>query len=159
MLFTRPYYTLALIGLSLATPQTAAAQGDEAAILMTIDRLFEGMGTADTIMVKSVFHPEGRLVTIDERENQQQTRVTPLKEFLGGIAQSGGDWAERYWSPVLRIDGELAAVWAEYDFHLAGAFSHCGTDAFHLIRTESGWRILNVAYTKRTESCEGPPGG
>lgn len=159
MLFQRPYYVLALIALSLATPHTGAAQGDEEAILMTIDRLFEGMRAADTIMVKSVFHPEGRLVTIEARENEQETRVTSLKEFLGGVARSGGDWAERYWSPLLHLDGDLATVWAEYDFHLRGEFSHCGIDAFHLIRTESGWKILSIAYTKRTEGCEDPPGG
>jgi hypothetical protein len=58
-------------------------------------------------------------------------------------------------------DGDLATVWAPYDFHRNVQFSHCGTDAFDLLRTADGWRLTGGAYTVETESCPecplGPP--
>ena len=54
-------------------------------------------------------------------------------------------------------------VWAPYDFHVNGAFSHCGVDVFSLVRTAEGWRIAAVAYTVEREGCApsplGPPPG
>jgi hypothetical protein len=34
-----------------------------------------------------------------------------------------------------------------------GEFSHCGVDAFILVLTEDGWRILSIADTRTTEGC------
>ena len=35
---------------------------------------------------------------------------------------------------------------------LAG-LSHCGTDAFQLLRTTEGWRIVALADTYQAEGC------
>lgn len=55
--------------------------------------------------------------------------------------------------PQVRIDETLATVWTQYDFHLAGKFSHCGVDAFHLLKTATGWKIVSLADTSRMEGC------
>jgi hypothetical protein len=51
----------------------------------------------------------------------------------------------------------MAQVWAPYDFHLDGKFSHCGVDMFTLVQGKDGWRIAAIAYTGRKDAC--PPGG
>ena len=48
---------------------------------------------------------------------------------------------------------------APYDFHRDGEFSHCGVDAFTLVRTESGWKISGGVYTVETEGCAPSPLG
>lgn len=58
----------------------------------------------------------------------------------------------------ISMDGNLAAVWAEYQVVINGSVSHCGFDAFHLIKRAEGWRILNVADTFRRTEC-GPVWG
>ena len=65
---------------------------------------------------------------------------------------------ERMWNPEVRIDGDLATLWAPYDLHYGGEFSHCGIDAFQLVRGEDRrWRIVSVAYTRRTTGCSSAP--
>jgi hypothetical protein len=38
--------------------------------------------------------------------------------------------------PPVRIAHDLAAVWARFEFLVAGKMDHCGTDLFNLIRTD-----------------------
>jgi hypothetical protein len=44
-------------------------------------------------------------------------------------------------------------VWTEYDFHLGDKFSHCGVDAFHLLKTSAGWKVVALSDTARREGC------
>ena len=61
-------------------------------------------------------------------------------------------WANAF-DPEVRIDGGLATVWAEYTFRVNDTISHCGVDAFQLVRTGDGWKILFVSDTRRTTGC------
>jgi hypothetical protein len=61
------------------------------------------------------------------------------------------------WDPRVELSGDLAALWAPYDFHLGERFSHCGHDAFHLRRTGEGWQIVALSYTIRRTGCAAPP--
>jgi hypothetical protein len=56
------------------------------------------------------------------------------------------------------MQGRIATVWAPYDFWIDGKFSHCGVDAFDLIKTDKGSRIAGGAYTVELK-CEPSPLG
>jgi hypothetical protein len=44
-------------------------------------------------------------------------------------------------------------VWTYYEFRIGATFSHCGTDAFHFVKDDSGWLITGLAYTIQREGC------
>jgi hypothetical protein len=150
---------LGILASLLVFSAPVAAQTDEEQVLAVIERLFEGMRTADTLLVASLFHPEARLVAIDTRAGRREERVVTLESFVAAVAGSERQWNERIWDHEFRIDADLAMVWAKYDFHIGDRFSHCGVDAFHLVRTESEWKIISILYTRRSDDCESPPGG
>ncbi len=60
---------------------------------------------------------------------------------------------ERYWDGKIITDGNIATVWAPYDFYLNGAFSHCGVDLFYLVKENMSWRIAHFGYT-RNKNCK-----
>jgi hypothetical protein len=66
---------------------------------------------------------------------------------------------ERMWDPEVRIQGAIAAVWTRYDFHRDGKFSHCGTDAFNLVKTAEGWKIASAMWTVERTGCVPSPLG
>ena len=76
-----------------------------------------------------------------------------MDQFLASIAKPGDTLYERMWDPEVRVDGDIAALWAPYDFRIGERFSHCGHDAFHLVRQDGRWRISAIAYTVREEDC------
>ena len=45
-----------------------------------------------------------------------------------------GAYRERYWDPVVHIRGSLAVVWTPYEFWIDGKTSHCGIDAFEMVK-------------------------
>jgi hypothetical protein len=60
-----------------------------------------------------------------------------------------GVWDERIVITDLKIDGDLASVWAPYKFYLDDKFSHCGVDVFQLMKTAAGWKIIYIVDTRR----------
>ena len=47
-------------------------------------------------------------------------------------------------------------VWAKYAFYAGEQLSHCGVDAFQLVKGAEGGKIFHIADTRRREGCETP---
>lgn len=151
-----------VLGLPMLLSVTAfpvRAQADEQAVLATVRQLFTGMRTRDSTAMNQVFVPEARLVATAVRNGQTVVSMIPAARFVAQVAAATGPaWNETIQDPEIRVDGDLATVWAYYEFHLGDRFSHCGIDAFQLARTAAGWRITQVADTRRTTGCRSQEG-
>ncbi len=139
---------------SIAGAQTSAAQPDErAAVLAVVQRLWDGMKARDTAMVRSVFDSSAVLSRVATRGDEARVQLTPVSGFIAALGRATEPWNETMYAPEVRIDGPLASVWTEYDFHLGDKFSHCGVDAFQLLKTSAGWKIVALSDTARREGC------
>ena len=58
---------------------------------------------------------------------------------------------EKIHDPLIRIDNDLAVVWAPFDYFIDGKVDHCGTDLFNLVRKDGKWLIASVADTGRKD--------
>jgi hypothetical protein len=50
-------------------------------------------------------------------------------------------------------------LWTPYDLYRNGSFSHCGVDAFTLVRGTRGWLVASVIYTIEPTGCAPSPLG
>ena len=154
----RPFQWL-LPTLLLVIPSATAAQGssnapdERAAVLAVVQRLWDAMKARDTAMARSVFDSSAMLSRAVTRNGEARVQLTPVSAFLEALSHATEPWNERMFAPEVRIDGSLATVWTEYDFHLGDKFSHCGVDAFQLLKTSAGWKIVALADTARREGC------
>jgi hypothetical protein len=151
--------TLAVPTRAAAQDERAAAQDERAAVLATVQRVFDGMQRRDTALLRSAFLPGARLYGMrTRRDGQAVVQQITEQQFAESVARdTRGEWLERAFVPEVRIEGTLATVWAWYDFHLGGEFSHCGVDAVQLLKTADGWRIVTLSDTfQRTECPERP---
>lgn len=137
-------------------PLSAQAQEDE--VLSVVNRLFDGMRTKDSSMVRSVFHPNARMVSF-RGDSTVPGSIDRFVQFMGTPSEE--IWNEPIWDAEVRVDGNLAMVWTKYAF-LRGPngdqLSHCGVDAFFLHRGAGGWKISVLTDTRQQEGCEMPPG-
>ena len=134
--------------------QASAPVPDERdAVLAVVQRLWDGMRTRDTALVRSVFDSTALLTRVVTRDGVSRVQVLPISGFIEALGRSTETWNERMFSPEVRIDGALATVWTEYDFHLGTQFSHCGVDAFQLLKTSAGWKVVALSDTARREGC------
>lgn len=138
-----------------ATTAAPAKTSDDAGAIA--DLLFAAMREKNGEKIRALFLPEGRLITIQKPRTgagPSKMRVLSGDEFAQVIAAGQGDYIERMTTKTVEVQGELALVSGRYTFHVGDKFSHCGSNAFQLIRTEAGWKIANGASTLEFE-CGG----
>jgi hypothetical protein len=136
------------------TPAALSAQGvTEREVLATVERVFEGMRTADSAMVRSGFVDGARFALLDTTGT---VRFQSIDGWVRAIANSNRRWQEPIYDVQVRVDGSLAQVWAPYTFYLDGAVRHCGVDAIELLKTSQGWKITQLSDTQRRDSCPDP---
>ena len=151
---TTAILAFAVFALPLHAQSTSS---DEAEVLAVVEALFDGMRAADSAAVRATLHPEARLVGVADGEDGPVLRAEPMDGFVSAVGTPHEEtWDERIWDPEVRIDGRLATVWVPYAFYLGETLSHCGFDAFQLYESVDGWRIFQIADTRRREGCEIP---
>lgn len=133
---------------------TAASAADRDAVIGAVQSLFDAMRTRDTVALRTIFTPSAQLVSIRTVAGAPaRFQTQPLAAFVTAIARAPEELVERMWDPRVEIGGDLASLWAPYDFRIGANFSHCGHDAVHLVRTAEGWKIAGITYTVITTGC------
>jgi hypothetical protein len=150
------FLTLALLAGAFAHETNAATPPtDETDARQVVDKLFTGMRTGDSTLVRSVFTKTAALTSISK--NAADSVVTH-KGSIDGFVKAVGtphkdQWDERIYDVKVSIDGPMAVVWAPYKFYLGDKFSHCGVNVFNLIKTGAGWKINDITDTRRKDAC------
>lgn len=137
----------------LALTSTVQAQTTEDSVKTTINRLFEGMKNADTVLLKSAFTDDPILQTVaTNKKKQVYIKTDKFKDFVKFIGdQKVGKADERVEFETIRIDGPLAMVWAPYQFYYKGKFHHCGVNSFQLVWIDNNWKIQYLIDTRRKD--------
>lgn len=146
----------ALLVLTALPAPPLSGQSPEDEVVQVVQDLFDAMRARDRSALEAVFTDGARLSRgVTGPDATFAVRHTPMDQFVDGIVTAETDALldERIYNPEVRIDGNLATVWVEYDFYLGEEFSHCGVDAFQLAHDGTRWRIFQIADTQQREGC------
>jgi len=146
-------FALVFCALALGAAKAEAQSTAEQEVLAVVARMFDGMRAQDTAMIRSTLFTDVKLLTTGTREGKPVARVEGMDGFMQSIAKATGKLDEKIMSPEVRIEDNLATVWVRYEFYFNDKYSHCGIDAFQLVKTEAGWKIATIADTRR-QSCK-----
>jgi hypothetical protein len=130
---------------------------DQKAVRQVVDALFDAMRAADGEAFSALFHEQARLMSTGLRNGQPflvQTDLAQFQQSVAGAEQGALD--ERIWDVMIHVNGSLATAWTPYAFYHNGNFSHCGVNAFQMIASAEGWKILQITDTRQQEGCEIP---
>lgn len=136
---------------------TLSAQSElEAAVLAPIHQLFDGMRAGDSSMVHAAFYPTARLqTTYTDKNGDPQIHTGDLGQFMVSIGTPHEQmYDEQIWGYEVKIEDNLATVWTPYTFYLGETMSHCGVNAFQVAKTGEGWKIIQIADTRKKEGCK-----
>lgn len=137
----------ALLLLAAATTLHAATP-EEQAVLAPVHAMFDGMAKRDAAAFKEPLLPGGTMVLMRDGKPNQMT-FDAITERVGMPGTTHIE--ERIHDPLVRIDNDLAVVWAPFEYLIDGKVDHCGTDLFNLIRKDGRWLIASVADTARKD--------
>ena len=73
-----------------------------------------------------------------------------MVDFIAALGASPVGWDERIGDIEVHLDDGLATAWTAYRLFVGERFIHCGVNAFTLVQDADGWRILQIADTRRT---------
>jgi hypothetical protein len=128
-----------------------AATAEQQAVLAPVMALFDGMTKRDPKLIMKPLLTGGTMVLMREGKPAQMT----FEAFAERVARPEPTHIEeRIHDPLVRIDHDLAVVWAPFQFLVDGKVDHCGTDLFNLVRVDGEWLIASIADTGR-DNCRG----
>lgn len=134
--------------------RSATTDPREREVLDVISRLFDAMRAGDSAAARALFEPGARLQSIATRQGVLTVSEDSLGSFMRAIGTPHPQpYDERTTNERVLIDGPFAVAWTDYTFYLGDQKSHCGVNAFRLVRRPSGWRILGITDTRRRETC------
>ncbi|MGK6320182.1 nuclear transport factor 2 family protein [Sphingomonas sp. DT-204] len=129
---------------------------EESAVLAPIEAMFAGLAARDGARILAQTRPEGgATVAVEKPDGTRSLKHLSWAEFAGGIKPGPERYEERSGTPAVDIDGDIAMVWAPYQFLIDGKVHHCGVNHFDLVRESGQWKVLNVTWSHRTTGCEG----
>ena len=133
---------------------------EEQAAGAVADALFAAMRAKDAAAIRATFLETGQLTALDQPRTGTgfpKTRHYTAEAFAKLIAEAqAGEFNERMPNKEVKIYGNAAVVVGRYTFHVGDKFSHCGTNAFHLLKTATGWKIANATSTLEFAQCDAP---
>jgi hypothetical protein len=134
-----------------ASAATSADSAEQQAVLDPVTQLFDGMAKRDAAMMKKPLLAGGTMVLMRDGKPVQMT----FEDFADRVGKPGTKKIqERIHDPLVRIDHDLAVVWAPFEFLVDDKVDHCGTDLFNLVHTDGKWVIASIADTGRND-CAG----
>lgn len=134
---------------------------EEQAALAVADSALAAISRSDFIALTDLMLDSA--ITASVREANGGSRVR-FRQRAQERRTPAGHYTERGFRAEVRVSGPLAVVWLPYDFYLDGRWSHCGVDAFTLLKADGRWRIATLVWSvEQPPACaphpDGPPPG
>jgi len=130
----------------------ANCQIEEEAILEVVNEFFHTMEKKDSVAFNNLFLENAYAYSIRKNGDSTITRSSILK------ASATKDVLKerlREEEITIHVNGNVAAVWAPYDFWINGKHSHCGYEIFTFIKNQESWKIASLTYSveENTYGC------
>ena len=150
---------VAIIFTAMVSVSAFAQKADDSKdALAVVNKMFDMMAAHKPAEIVALHTPEAQLVAImKNKEGKSIIRTIKAEDFSKNFAEKKAELLEDMYAPKVDVFGDFAQISGRYVFFVNGKILHCGVNAFHLVRTDAGWRILNITYSSRSAGCEATP--
>lgn len=146
--------TTIIFTLAISIPAFAQKTDDSKDALSVVNKLFEMMAAHKPAEIVALHTAEAQLVAVmKNREGKSANLTFTAAAFSKNFAEKRAELKEDMYAPKVEIYGDLALVWGRYVFFVDGKISHCGVNAFHLVRTDAGWKIGGASSSMEPQGC------
>ena len=145
---------------------TSSVQSEQAAARGEIEKVIEQFRTSiidrDKARFLGLFLKDSPVVwqnvtgdaNLQERRKKkpdaQKVRVDPSRgpaSFIDGIVSDSRRSEETFDNIRIETDGDVASVFFDYRFLSDGRETNHGKEAWHLVRSDDGWKIVSVIWS------------
>jgi len=141
--------------IAIFTVSAFAQKTDDAKdTVAVVNKMFAEMAAHNPAGIVALYTKEAQLAAvIKNKEGKSVTKTFPVEAFSKNFAEKKSVLEENMYAPEVKVFGDLALVWGRYVFFVDNKISHCGVNAFHLVRTDTGWLIAGASTTIEPQGC------
>lgn len=140
-----------LVGLNaLAQSKTEIEKNS---VMEKVNQFFVALEKKDTMLYNKLVLKGGQIWTVRKLKDSTKTSMRSFSDDITKLAGMNTVIQERPLSFEINIHQDIAIAWVPYTLSLSGKFSHCGVDVFTLLKTDDGWKIVNLSYSVEPDGC------
>jgi hypothetical protein len=122
--------------------------------LAVVNKLWEAMTAHKPADIVALHTAEAQLVAImKNKEGKTVIRTIKAADFANNFAEKKAELLEDMYAPKVELFGDFAQVTGRYVFFVNSKISHCGVNAFHLVRADGVWKIAGASSTMEPQGC------
>jgi hypothetical protein len=154
----RPFIIVVALA-SFASPARAQTIGaDSAAAIAVADSLLAALSSGDSKTLARLTLDSAVVGGVGLRGGVERLSLRTWGLYINRTGAS--TFTERGFDATARVQGGVAHVWMPYDLYVGDKWSHCGVDAFTLMKSEGRWRVAALIYTiEQPPACRRHPAG
>ena len=124
----------------------------EKEIIEKVNQFFEALEMQDTTLFNSLAYADAEIWTVRRRQDSVRVGHRKYSDDTKHFDPKRVIY-ERALQYDIKIHHDIAVAWVPYTLHVNQDFSHCGVDVFTFLRTNEGWKIVNLAYSIEPDGC------
>ena len=151
---------LSLLPLLLLAPASRAQTADvETKVAIAVaDSVLVALSSGDNATLKRLTLDSAIVGGAGVRNGVERLSVGSWVRFTSRTGPS--EFTERGFGATARVQDRVAQVWVPYDLYIGKTWSHCGVDAFTLLKSDGRWRVASLIYTiEQPPACQKHPAG
>ncbi|BAH40746.1 MAG TPA: hypothetical protein DGD08_18305 [Gemmatimonas aurantiaca] len=155
--FAAPFSLLLLL---LVAPVCLAQSPDAniRAVIAVADSVLVALSNGDNVTLKRLTLDSAIVGTVGVRNGAERMAIGSWAPYTSRTGPS--DFTERGFGATARVQDRVAQVWVPYDLYVGKTWSHCGVDAFTLVKSDGRWRVASLIYTiEQPPACKKHPAG
>jgi hypothetical protein len=155
--------TVAIMALMASAPD-ARAQGstscplpqDTKGIPAALDAVIGGRADKDPACLRALFLPEARFVPVrTDSTGKHVSRIFTVDDYVANKGKMGADVLdEKQVKYSISEFGDVAHLWSTYVLKVNGKQVARGVNSVQAVRTDAGWRVLEVAWQAETPQLQ-----
>ena len=145
----------------MAVGPMARAQGTDAesrAVIAIADSVLAALTSGDNATLARLTIDSAVVGGVGLRDGVERMSLRSWGLYVNRTGPS--TFTERGFDATARVQDRVAQVWVPYDLYVGTTWSHCGVDAFTLMKSGGGWRVAALIYTiEQPPACRRHPSG
>jgi hypothetical protein len=149
--------TLALV-CSTPSARAQAVHAEDRAVVAVADSLLAALSSGDRAALARLTLDSSVVGGAGVRNGVERLSLRTWGIYIKGTDTTS--FTERGFDATARVQDRVAQVWMPYDLYVGDKWSHCGVDAFTLMKREGRWRVAALVYTiEQPPACRKHPSG
>ena len=155
---SRPFAVALLVSLLGPPVQAQTADSENKAVIAVADSVLAALTSGDSTTLARLTLDSAIVGGVGVRDGVERMSLHTWGLYIHRTGPSS--FTERGFDETARVQDRMAQVWVPYDLYVGDKWSHCGVDAFTLMKSEGRWRVAAVIYTiEQPPACRKHPAG